>query len=372
MLESSTWRENVRKGNYPLTVGMQNLDTNGELVTVQSGRFRIERRPDPGMRVPEAVLKCVAFIGEVAHRDSSGAIEGDLCATGFFVSVPSDKLPGSYRYFVTAKHVASDLQNSEIYFLVNKNGGGTTRINGVGDAWYLHPSDTTADVAVTQVVATPDADVMSIAISEFVSNGDILGQNIGVGDEVFATGLFTPVANDKSILPIVRHGNIAMLPREQIQTALGFADMYLVEARSIGGLSGSPVWARNTMIMPMQSRGGKPLPASLVGPGKLLGLMQGHWDIDESKINDYQIAHERKGVNLGIGLVVPAMKILETLYCLPLMAARQEEDERIMKKSVPGTDSLKRKAKEQEQRTFTKEDFEVALKKASRRTSSKT
>jgi hypothetical protein len=340
-------------------------------VTVSHGQFRIERRRDPEVRVPDVMLKCVGFVGEVTHRDADGA-NGDLCATGFFVSVPSQNLPGSYCYFVTAKHVATDLADSEIYFLVNKKGGGTTRMNGVGDAWYLHPTDKTADVAVTQMAMTPDADMIAVPLGDFVTPLDIRNQTIGIGDEVFATGLFTPVTGSRSLLPIVRHGNIAMIPHEQVQTELGFADVYLVEARSIGGLSGSPVWARGSLLSAFQSSAsGEPVPVSLVGPGKLLGLMHGHWDVRESKKNDYEVVHDRRGVNLGIGIVVPAMKILETLHSLPLMAQRNDEDEKQMKKSIPGTDSLKLKAKDEEQPTFTKEDFEVALRKASRKKTSK-
>jgi hypothetical protein len=351
---------------------MQNLDTTGELVTVRNGRFRIERRSDPRVRVPEVMLKCVGFIGEVTHRDGD-KVDGDLCATGFFVSVPSVNLPGTYCYFVTAKHVATDLANSEVYFVVNKRGGGTTRMNGVGDAWHLHPTDKTADVAVTQMAMTPDADMIAVPLGDFVTPEDIRNQTIGIGDEVFATGLFTPVTGSRGLLPIVRHGNIAMIPNEQIQTELGFADVYLVEARSIGGLSGSPVWARGSLLSAFQSsQSGKPVPASLVGPGKLLGLMHGHWDVREAEMDNYHIAHSRRGVNLGIGIVVPAIKILETLHSLPLIASRNDEDRKVMKRSVPGMDSIKRKPKEEEQQAFTKEDFEAALKKASRRTSSKT
>jgi hypothetical protein len=47
---------------------------------------------------------------------------------------------------------------------------------------------------------------------------------------------------DLKNVPIVRVGNLASYPSEQIQTrAFGRMEAYLIEARSIGGLSGSPV-----------------------------------------------------------------------------------------------------------------------------------
>jgi hypothetical protein len=45
------------------------------------------------VRIPDQVLKGVAFIGEVTHRGAPGEVFGDLCATGFFVSVPSSHFP---------------------------------------------------------------------------------------------------------------------------------------------------------------------------------------------------------------------------------------------------------------------------------------
>jgi hypothetical protein len=91
-------------------------------------------------------------------------------------------------------------------------------------------------------------------------------------------------------MPIVRHGNIAMLPEEQIQTEMGYADVHLIEARSIGGLSGSPVFVRTSEAEKDSHRG-----------IQLLGVMHGHWEIKESELNKPTLVHDRRGVNLGIG-----------------------------------------------------------------------
>ena len=37
-------------------------------------------------------------------------------------------------------------------------------------------------------------------------------QRVDIGDEVFVTGLFTLAPGQKKNLPIVRHGNVAMIP----------------------------------------------------------------------------------------------------------------------------------------------------------------
>lgn len=322
------------------------------------------------MRLPDEVLKCVGFIGEVTHHDSTGA-QGDLCATGFFVAVPCEAPELQEMrtcYFVTAKHVATDLKGREAYFLVNAKRGGVVGISGVvGEHWFLHPTDDAADVAVIQVVMDGEADISAIALEHFGLPKRLNELKIGIGDEVFATGLFTAVPGQTRNMPIVRHGNIAMLPAEQIQTELGYADVYLVEARSIGGLSGSPIFVRHTLAINVQRPSGENDIAFLNGPGiTLLGLMHGHWDIKESEINNPKISQDRKrGVNLGIGIVVPAFKIYETLYSPALVHMRREQERALLQKSTPGMDTGRRK--DDDKPEFTQQDFEAALKKVSRK-----
>lgn len=191
------------------------------------------------MRVPDDVLKCVGFIGEMQHQDSSG-VSGDLRATGFFVAIPCESPELNEMrtcYFVTAKHVATELAGCQAYFLVNAKGGGVVGITGVvGEHWFLHPSDPSADVAVIQILMDSHADMNAIALEHFGLPDRLERLHIGIGDETIISGLFTAVPGTTRNIPIVRHGNIAMMPGAQIQTDLGFADVFLVEARSIGGV----------------------------------------------------------------------------------------------------------------------------------------
>ncbi|MGA8216526.1 MAG: hypothetical protein WB799_23265 [Candidatus Sulfotelmatobacter sp.] len=324
------------------------------------------------MRVPDEVLKCVGFIGEVHRQDRTG-IYGEHEATGFFVSIPceSPELTESRTtYFVTAKHVAEDYADCKLCFWVNKRGGGvTTMPDIVGDQWWFHPTDKTADVAVVQVGMNPRADIVPVAVETIGLPKILKERSIGIGDEVFSTGLFTEVDSTETMMPIVRHGNIAMMPPAQIQTKYGFADVILVEARSIGGISGSPVFARNTLVQKVKTEDGVTRPSFSNGHGEmLLGLVHGHWDVKESEINTVKLEQDRKyGVNYGIAIVVPAIKIYETLYREELIAMRKEQEQAELKRGIPGTDSGRKKAKAPDEQAFTKEDFETALKKASRK-----
>jgi hypothetical protein len=111
------------------------------------------------------------------------------------------------------------------------------------------------------------------------------------------------------------------------------------------------------------------VPSDMFGPGHgtlLLGLAHGHWDIKESEMNKPFFTHDSKnGVNMGIAIVVPATKIYETLYRPELIMQRKKQEEEMLRRNVPTMDSAKRKKEDAE--PFTQEDFEAALKKASRK-----
>jgi hypothetical protein len=346
-----------------LTVGIIEAQYQSEKVTLRHGRFRIERGYDPSVRMPHVILKCAGFIGEVTHKLGS-EVYGDLYASGFFVGVPSQSTLGVFSYFVTAKHVAKELAGREIYFLINSKDGGVIRQPLAGQ-WEFHPVDSAADVAVMNVTLDRNADVITLAEKEFISEKDFECE-YGIGDEVTSVGLFTPAPGTNRNLPIIRMGNLAMIPHEEIQTDLGYTDVYLIEARSIGGLSGSLAWIRPSfLLLGTSTDGPDDRPYGSIGTGKLLGLMQGHWDIRESQINETVITQDRqRGVNMGIAIVVPASKILETINQPKLIEQRKLADDLERKRNVPGLDSGKRG---NEDAIFTSRDFEAALKKVSRK-----
>jgi len=107
------------------------------------------------------------------------------------------------------------------------------------------------DAAVTLFSPTilRELDVSHIPIGLFADEKTIAHHKLGVGDEVFATGLFTEVTETTRNIPIVRTGTVAMIPGEKIPFGKNLIEAYLVELRSIGGLSGSPVFVRETLRM---------------------------------------------------------------------------------------------------------------------------
>lgn len=176
--------------------------------------------------------------------------------------------------------------------------------------WWYHPTDEKIDVAVIPWAPPKEVDFKYIPTEIFLSDEIISSRNIGSGDEVFMTGLFVHVAGSTRNLPLVRTGNIAMMPNEPIPTGMGIMDAYLIEARSIGGLSGSPAFV---------GKGGSYY---------LMGLMHGHWDILPTSKEDIGDLDSFGAVNMGIAIVVPAKKILEVINHPKLTEKRQQQDER--------------------------------------------
>ena len=274
------------------------------------------------MRVSETLLKTVGYVAEVVHSGKEDHY--DHSATGFFVTVTAPAEPSrGWGHFVTARHVAVDLQDRDIAFLVNTRSGGVAALTMSSDRWFFHP-DASVDVAVLPFSAMPEHDLVTIGPESFLTPDLMTALKIGLGDELIIPGLFTFAPGVKRNLPIVRIGSLAMIPDEPIQVDCGFAQVYLVEARSIGGLSGSPVFVRGSLKFPL-----RPMNADgeFMGTSSipyLLGLMHGHWDIRESEMNKaHFVADRQRGVNLGIGVVVPAEKILEVLDHPGLIAMRQ-------------------------------------------------
>lgn len=266
------------------------------------------------MRVPEEVRKCVVFVGlPITMPDGQSGMS--LKGTGFLVLVPSQSDPKKgFIYLVTAKHVATKLEGKNFAARINTKDGQSRLVIGEEIRWWYHPTDQLVDVAIIPWVRIPEADFKLIPIRMFLSDDTIRSADIGSGDEVFITGLFAHLSGSNRNLPIVRFGNIAMIPDEPVPTRTGMIEAYLIEARSIGGLSGSPAFVYKIAQ----------------GRGKLylLGLMHGHWDIPPENKNDFVITDSFGSVNIGIAIVVPAKKILEVINQPELVEIRHKEEEK--------------------------------------------
>ena len=311
-------------------------------------RWSIARPKDYAMRIPEELLRSVVYLG---LDGPDGEI---LKGTGFLVqlrgTVHKDSFWGNV---VTADHVATALAGINFWIKVNGPEGRAVKIYR-GDKpskvirWWRHPDETSkTDVAIHPIAIPPNFEMSAVPPDMFVRSIGGMEDDVGIGDEVIIVGLFSRASGAQRVTPIVRTGNLAMLPGEPIPTrAYGEITAYLVEARSIDGLSGSPVFIRETLQF---STTGPPAHSAdnvrvshTVGSMYLLGLMHGHWDVDPSDVNVPHPLHKEAkagGVNVGIAVVVPAAKILETLYHPELAALRERfERTKLEQEGLPSPD----------------------------------
>jgi hypothetical protein len=245
--------------------------------------------------------------------------------------------------------------------------------------WFCHDS---ADVAVTPFKPGGIIEANAIPVDGMVDESYRLasppldptlpllygdGQvSLMLADEVFFVGLFVQSAGTIRNLPIIRFGNISRLASEPIvieTKARGLVkiDAHLVEARSHGGHSGSPAfWAFpyseiKGMNHPELGTLYLPLERQVVA---LIGLVSAHFDIPTKATTgdaDFEIK-----ANSGIAAVTPAHKIKELLERRDVMEEREKRDPDAMLKSKAATTDVAEKP-------FGRSDFDRALRKVSRR-----
>jgi len=161
-------------------------------------------------------------------------------------------------------------------------------------------------------------------------------ERIGLGDELAIVGLFAKRVGSDRNLPIVRSGVIAATPSEPLVNGLTAAPMegcYLAELRSIGGLSGSPVY----VVLPYGRTLWSDLPSIRhESTLALLGLVHGHWDISKREFLAVDWDDDEP-LNTGIGVIVPMTDALSLIDQEPEVAKREAlaEAERLRRSRSP-------------------------------------
>jgi len=306
------------------------------------------------------VLRCVGFLSPREDASPDGTV--------FFVKVndPATSSEVSGVYAVTAKHMLQDYaveeSSDKAWLRLNKRAGGVARIYTQIKDWIQHPD---ADVAIHPWPREHCFDIESFPVRQHLIDDIKVEWKVGPGDEVFLSGLFWHHSGETKNAPIVRVGNIAAMRGDKIYTTnYGPMDAYLIEVRSLGGLSGSPVFFNGgglrTMSIPAVSIGGRPLPSRtekrvLAEGFFLLGLVHGHYRERAQRIDI-----EEGFINSGVAIVVPADKIQELIVDpkeVDIRRKRNEEENR--KKASTASDRAKPE--------LTDEEFQKTLERASHR-----
>lgn len=267
------------------------------------------------MQITDEIKKCVVFIGYFDQSKQSAFV---ATGTAFFICKPIENTNRNFSYIVTAKHVLQKMaEKGSVEYAIRFNlmDGSSQYATINPDKWFYHPdSDQNVDIAIMRAAIPEAVDHLALPVSEFLTDEDIVNEEINVGDELFFPGLFVKHKGTLRNIPIMRIGNIAAMPEEPLYTEKGLIDGYIVETRSIGGLSGSPVFLHlgHTRFREgkIQQRSGKIY--------YLLGIMNGHW-------NEVLPTPDGERLNMGLGIVTPVAKILEIIN-QPSISMWEEEN----------------------------------------------
>jgi hypothetical protein len=345
---------------------------------------------DAFVRVPDEILKTAVFLGRETDKGleygGTGYVISVHYGPGYAFTTEAAGTINASRYplmfLVTAAHVAEELEGFDFHIRSNFKDGSLAEIRQDSSTkWWYHPTEREAVDAALMVLPVSEIlslDIVPIPVLMFADADAIQRHNLGIGDQVFIAGLFKNAKGKAKNIPIVRIGHVAMTPEEKLlfrdkNNKEKWLHANLLDAYSIGGLSGSPVFIRETIQTHWgYSAVGGPTGNKtrlVYGPFWFFGSMIGHWRVPLS-FGDVQ----EEARNMGIAPIVPAGKILEILTQPELVQVmntlhqkiRQDADR---KDGIPTLDSAFSKA---EERPFTKEDFEDALKKVSRKKSDAT
>ena len=187
--------------------------------------------------------------------------------------------------------------------------------------------------------------IATLAVSNY--NAHIPAIPMMLGDEVFITGAFWNRLGEKRNIPIVRTGNIAALHEEPVERFSPRQAAYLVETRSLGGISGSPVffdphtrygrWRSATgQIIDTNPRIMESSEPTVIVPYRFVGMVLGTWSSNVSMDflpDDDSEKNRDSDWNTGISVIIPDFRIMEFLMSPALKQQRLQSVEEREKRS---------------------------------------
>jgi hypothetical protein len=270
------------------------------------------------MRIFDDARRVVVFFGHRTMNEHGQTIP-EFGGTGFFIDHEG------FSYLVTARHVAMGIHAP---FVVGYNNlAGEMVLDDVDYAdWHYH-EDPSVDVAVIPA-GLNQADWKVFSSSLFVVERPGRNPLFGPGDLVYIVGLYRLFPGKAKISPVVHTGHIGMLPSDPIPMKNRVTKEtvevkgYLIEAQTLEALSGSPVFFRYTNPTDIFTPFGR-----VMGYAEnvyLLGLWAGAWDGISGPMLTEQLGKKERRVPVGMGIVIPAMQIVEVLNSEPLRQMREQ------------------------------------------------
>jgi hypothetical protein len=300
-----------------------------------------------GAQAIDQQKKTVAFLfGTVHPHNSDGTpssnetgkpLAVDLpLGTAFFVVYPDPRGGPKYGfvYLVTAKHVLKDIDGTflkEVRVRLNLKAPNSGKqydflpiqvSDDQGNLLWFHDTSDATDVAIAPLL--PDQqkfDLLGIPTVMFADDELLKREKVVEGDSLNFVGLMSQYYGDSKNYPVVRHGTLALMTDEDIDTPTGRQHAFIAELSSWPGNSGSPVFLNLSGLRDGSLIGGMNLHLLGVLSGSFLNKVKGS-TVDTATVvggNEF---------NTGISFIIPAGQIRKILDSPP---AQQYRDIQIQK-----------------------------------------
>jgi hypothetical protein len=318
--------------------------------------------------MPDHLLNCAVYIYPSVEDAKEGTAIG---GSGFLVGVRTnyEGRLNEHLYVVTNAHVIRKAGDTPVLRLNTKDG--TVEIlKTTALSWIRHP--TGDDLSIRSITLSIEVHDFSYVEwpYEFLSDANMY--LVGPGADTVTIGRFITHDGKQRNLPSLRFGNIAMMPLEPIEHPDGYLqESFLVESRSLGGYSGSPVFAYLPADPKRRNYPPKPHAAISKRQIKCIGVDWGHLSHMEPVLAaDKKTPTDQKlwvKVNTGMSPAVPAWRLEQLLDDEATIMNREQEDRNLAKSRKENSSAVLDSVDASTETKFTKEDFERALKKASRK-----
>lgn len=320
------------------TMHFGDLDFDVRPVHTETGRIKWVETGMPRLH-PDLHRLAVFLYG----TDPSGAITSEPEGTGFLVSYPMVEREGTHAYLVSNYHVAITTGCARFAaFDENKR----LRLFGIDrEEWQFDPNgDDLSIIDITDYLNHADAaNCIAIPISSIVTDKFVEDAELGIGDDVFMIGLLAGHAHGE---PVGRFGNIAAVPNPNAPVEQGHKKKrpsFLVDMRSRGGHSGSPVTVYRVGSGDLSYLFFPEKPRALPIPGENYNQIVGLLGIHSAQFNEYgEVMKDARGdpvydgdtlkMPSGMTIVVPGQRILDALEW-PYFQNRRKAREAQMKKT---------------------------------------
>lgn len=267
-------------------------------VSYRVGRHLLVRRGSENMRIPDNLLNTSVYLYPDLKRAEEGGRAG---GTGFLFGHTVAGGDFFTLWVVTNRHV---VENGAWTVRLNRKGGGLEFIDTDETEWFLNEEH---DLAVRPIALSQDVHDFNCFDTNWILQRDWAeALDIGPGDPCITIGRFVGHDGKLRNTPTARFGQISQMNAEPIKHDGQEQDSFLVEIRSIGGYSGSPVLVH---LDPMYQR--PSIDSALAPDGSTLSQRiypKGPWllGISWCMIPSWEPVCDKTGKALESGMQVPA------------------------------------------------------------------